>query len=184
MKSLNEVYDKNHLFYWHNVCGEVNMPGDGESYNHHEEDELPSKCRELFDRIFAADGECSKYVVHLEGKLGVLLVALHDESYYCDMCEVREPAKTEKEKDKCKLLMDMSAYLIKRHAESMDSDPAFEGCTPLFGNYTDPAGHELCLFVPASLVEKLEDITVSFLNECWCESDNIAIKAANVLFGK
>lgn len=172
MESLNDIYKNDQLFYWSNAIGEINMPGDGNDVHIHTPDELPSKCREIFDRYFKEDGECKRYVVSLKGHIGLLLVALHDEYEVSENCGLYPDDKNAGEEAKVKMAMAMYAYILKRRVACMEKDAVFNGCTLLFGDYTDPIGHELALFVPESELKRLFELEDCFLQGCWFAQDN------------
>lgn len=184
MKSLNDIYAQNdQLFYWNNALGEINMPGEGNGVCVHTPDELPPKCKEIFDRYFVAGGECNKYVVTFEGHVGLLLVALHDEYEVSENCGLHPDGKNAAEEEKVKMAMAMYSYLLKQRVANMETDPVFDGCTLIYGDYTDPIGHELALFVPETELKRLPELEDCFLQGCWFKEDTEnLVKATTVLF--
>lgn len=184
MISLNAIYAQNdQLFYWCNATGEINMPGDDDSACGHAPDELPPKCREIFERHFVEGGECNKYVVTFKGRVGLLLVALHDEYEVSDSCGLHPNGKNAAEEDKVKMAMAMYSYLLKQRVANMETDPVFDGCTLIYGDYTDPIGHELALFVPETELKRLPELEDCFLQGCWFSEDTEKLaKATAVLF--
>lgn len=172
-KSLNEVYEKNQLFYWHNACGEIHMPGDGEGYYPHDPDELPAKCRQLYDRFFSEDHECYCYVANYEGKTGLLLVAPYDEEYCCrEVCGFNTTVKAY-----CSAAMTLAFLVLKNRAANMERSPEFAKCSILLGEYTDPVAHELALFIPEEETEQADEIRAAFLQHSWNKDDEAMLKA-------
>lgn len=172
-KSLNEIYNKNQLFYWHNACGEINMPGDGDGYFHHDLEELPLKCRQFYNQFFSEDNDCYCYVVNCEGKTGLLLVALYDEPYCCsEVCGFRTMPATNRVAD----IMALEYLTLKNRVNQMETLEVFSGCTILLGEYTDPVGHELALFIPSEKVEQFTEIKAAFLQHCWNAEDEERLK--------
>ena len=171
MEIMNDVYKKNQLFYWHNSSGEVNMPGDGEGLYIHAFDELPLTCQKIFNQYFSDDGECSRYVVSLEGKVGLLLVALYGEYEVGEICGFYPNDKDPKTADKVRIAMEICAFILKQRVACMEADPVFDGCTLLFGDYTDPIGHEVALFIPESELGRFSELEDIFLQGCWFSED-------------
>lgn len=184
MEFLNDIYKKNQLFYWHNTIGEVNMPGDGEGYSYHSADELPPLCRELYDKYIPDDGECWKYVVSFKGSTGLLLVTLYSEYEISETCGIRPEEKRDNE-EKVQILMEIVSFILKQRIMRMEGNSVFDDCTLIFGDYTDPVGHEVALFVPKSKLEQLPELEKNFLQECWNPDDkDKLVKVAKVLLSK
>lgn len=128
MISLNEAYANDTLYYWCNSCGEINYPGSG--ITSADEERLPAKVREVYDSFqFTPCGsnDIHVYTVTYNGVDGMLLMELfrYDKSV------------------KMKL-----AGILKRTAKELSKRCEPWG-TVLIGLDTDPAGHELGVFVPA-----------------------------------
>lgn len=97
------------------------------------------------------------------------------------------PADTAPEKARIEamrpVLMDMWAYILKQRASHLESNPLLNDCTVMFGDYTDPIGHELCVFIPADETDRLTEIKATFIQECENQMDSQRLlMAAKVLF--
>lgn len=176
VKSLNDVYKHQELFFWCNSTGDIRMPGDGEHYVVHKPTDLPPAVRQLYEAYQTETGECMRHVVSYAGAPGMLLAALYDKSYYRDICDDNgiKDLTTAQET----ILMDVAYQLLSRRANEMMQDPVFAGCTCFVGYNTDPDGHELGLFVPLSVVEGIDNIDKHFCQCLYPEADKTLIAQA------
>lgn len=184
MELLSKIYDQDELFYWCNCLGEINMPGENGHFIIHKPEELPPKCAELYEKCQKEVGPCHRYVVTFRGRPGMLLTALHDESYYCDAVDIEDKPTSADDVLVHKCVMDLAALLVQRRCESMTTDFRLENCcVPIFGENTDPAGHELCLFIPAEValrdIDRIQDV---FLEYCWQHEDEAYLRNLTIGF--
>lgn len=171
-QSLNKIYEQDELFYWCNCCGDINMPGESGHFVTHKPEDLPPRYFALYDKCQMETDGCHRHVVSFCGKPGMMLVALHDKCYYCDILEMAERPSNPTEVVEHECMMKMVALLITRRCEAMSADPRLEHCIPIFGENTDPDGHELCLFIPAATaMGSIDEIQDAFLEYCWTEAD-------------
>lgn len=173
--SLNNVYHADAMHYWCNALGEINMPGEA-SFCPHMPDELPPAYRELYEKYQYETDDVHTYVVSYDGVPGMMLTALHDNCYYDDIVDISK-SQTEDYEQIHAVMMDSALYLINLRAKKMTEDEMFENCTVLVGDFTDPDGHELCLFVPTGACGNLDKIREHFIKKyCWCHEDADRIK--------
>ena len=174
--SLNNVYHADAVHYWCNALGEINMPGEA-SYRPHTPEELPPVYRELYDKYQYETDSVHTYVVSYDGVPGMMLTALHDNGYYDDVADITKN-HTALYKQLHDAAMSAALYLIYARAEKMLEDEMFSGCTVLIGDFTDPDGHELCLFVPPERCKQLDEIRNHFIQQyCWVKADEKKIRA-------
>ena len=173
--SLNDVYHVDAMFYWCNAMGEINMPGEA-SYSPHTPEELPPAYRELYEKYEYETDSANTYVVSYDGMPGMLLTALHSNGYYDDVANLSAD-RTDWYDRFHLIMMDVAFHLIHLRAEAMTKDDLFDGCVVLVGDFTDPDGHELCLFVPADKCDRLDAIREKFVkNYCWNKEDAARVK--------
>lgn len=148
------------------------MPGNGEDFEAcSEPEDLPPKCKWLYDNFFTEDFE---YVVNFEGKTGLLLTARYDEYYCCnEVCGFSEMPDDNQVED----IMALEYLILKKRASKMETTEAFSSCTILLGEYTDPVGHELALFIPIEEIERKEEIKAEFERNCWGKGDRTKLKS-------
>ncbi len=135
IESLNDIYSQNRLFYWCNACGEINMPGDPVyPILVHKPNELPNEqLRDLYNNFWSELGCSSEYVVTLDGVHGYAFDFLFDYDWAED--NGMNPKKLPE--------------VIKKTATQLFADVQdFVGCRFLFGEDTDPNGHEFIIFLP------------------------------------
>lgn len=177
MESLNKIYEQEELFYWCNCCGDINMPGECGHFVTHAPEELPPQYLALYEKCQMEGNGCHRYVVTFRGRPGMLLGALHDECYYSDILNLSENPTTPGEVMEHACVMKMAALLIMRHCEALSAEPQLEHCIPIFGENTDPDGHELCLFIPADIAKNnIDQIQKVFLNHCWTKGDTETLR--------
>ena len=114
MEFLSKIYDQDELFYWCNCLGEINMPGENGHFIIHKPEELPPKCAELYEKCQKEVGPCHRYVVTFRGRPGMLLTALHDESYYCDAVDIEDKPTSADDVLVHKCVMDLAALLVQK----------------------------------------------------------------------
>ena len=174
MKYFKDIYETNSLFYWCNCIGEINMPGDGNVCIPHRADELPPAVRNVYEKYWCDAVNAKRYVVTFEGQVGILLEALYNETYAEDTTKVNE-----KTHEFSVLMAKIFDYLCGK-AAMLDFFTASSGCTSLVGEYSDPDGHELALFIPVgnkSAKEIIECIN-SFESCIYTDEDIAFMKAA------
>lgn len=179
MEFLNDIYEKEELFYWCNCCCDVNMPGDS-SFSIHSPDELPPRYYELYEKYQTEDSGCYRYVVSFRGHPGMLLVALHDDGYYDDILSKKEPMAFKKEILMKECARKFTALLVLNQCEKMSKDKRLDGCVSIFGENTDPDGHELALFIPEEAAFNIDKFQEVFLEYCWTKEDE---KCLNLVKG-
>ncbi|NLT15388.1 MAG: hypothetical protein GXY05_13725 [Clostridiales bacterium] len=152
VKSLNDAYKHNTLFYFCNATGDINMPGDpmlGTGfYIVHTSEELPPKERELYENFWSEDGGGTQYVVRCEGKPGIAICYLFDRDYILELCgwDVNDDIGGD-------VIVKQFFSAVEAYAKEVEAFPVLEGCSIFVGDNTDPVGHELLVFVPYELVE-------------------------------
>lgn len=170
MELLNEIYKKDELFYWCNCLGEINMPGDGH-FIVHKAEELPPRYFELYEKYQMETDECHRYVVSFRGRPGMLLTALHVEEYYFDVLNMESRPATLDGIMARECIRKIAALLVMRQCEKMSHDKRLDGCIPIFGEDTDPDGHELALFIPEDRASDIDSLQKIFLEYCWTRAD-------------
>ena len=141
VKSLNEVYEKNLIFYWCNASGEINVPGADPLYVGCQRD-LPFEQRVLYGEFQKEDDPC-RYVVTYKGKAAMALGLLFDYDWLSTlMCGVEG-----KDDPLVKAAKGLLGYAIKRYGKWY-LKAQFPDTEVLFGEDTDPDGHELLVVVP------------------------------------
>lgn len=136
--SLNKVYKENdrksRIFYWNNLSGDVNLPGDD---NCHLIDELP----DVFQKLFDLCGP-HQYMVSLDNVPGLMSVFMFDAKWYRRKLKKLNSDFIGAEPD-VRLV-----ETLKRYGQDL-AKKLPDSCTVLIGISTDPCGHELCVFIPA-----------------------------------
>lgn len=182
--SLNTVYEYDNLYFWCNAMGEILLPG-GSLMVPHTPDELPPAYKNLYQKYQQETDYVHTYVVTFNGVAGMLLTALHDRRYYDEILAIHDDIAglldnaTELYGPLHVALMSAALYRLYRCAEDILDDDVFCKCSVLVGSETDPAGHELCVFVPESECEKLDSIREHFIkNYCWRKKDEEKLRKA------
>ena len=140
--SLNELYEKNTLYYWCNAFGDINPPDNPMRCG--ELDDLPYYERDLYENYWSERFWGNLYVVSLNGDPGMLLTYLVDYGM----------AEDGKETDGYGALYDAAT----KCAEWLANSGGHPGTKVVLGKDTDPIGHELCVFVPYRLRDDIEYI--------------------------
>lgn len=160
MKSLNDSYAKNEIFYFCNACGDINLPTDPPgSTECHSVEELPVPARVLFENFWSDCAGCHMYVVRYGQSYGMMVSYLLDYGWEQELIRdakihekvaaIYEDLINEKFLNACK-----DAF-----AELEDTMPVKE---MLFGEDTDPAGHEAVIFISADAIsDELLEKTVA-----------------------
>lgn len=176
MKNFKDVYKENSLFYWCNWLGELNMPGDGGKCFPHRPEDLPPAVRDTYERYWSEGVNANRYVVSFEGQVGILLTALYNEVYVEDVTKVKE--KTHE----FATLMDKIFDYLCGKAAMLDFLAKDSVCEALVGNYSDPDGHELAMFIPITNTTKTITELINLFESCVYTDEDVAfMKAATGL---
>lgn len=129
MLSLNEIYEKESFMYWCNAMGEINNPYDTTCSPDAMTDitVMPPREQELYG-MKQSDGQ--EYVVSWNYRAYIAYTALFDYEYLMDVM----PDNTDEER----------VNALEAYAESLTCP----GCEILYGENTDPDGHEIILMIP------------------------------------
>lgn len=152
IKSLNDTYKKDNIFYYCNTCGDVNIPNT-DPFSYHKAEELPLEEHDLYDNFWREGRGCNMHVVNYEGNSAMALGFLFQNGY-CDDLTGHESNSHEREtfwKD------------VSEEAEKLSLDAALQDCDILLGEDTDPDGHEILIVVPYSRKADIDAI-VKHLN--------------------
>ena len=171
MKSLNGIYEKKELYYWCNAAGEIN-PRNAPTHIGTLED-LPFCPRELYENNWDEGSGCCMYVVEYQNTPGMLLCFLCDYSWASDM--LRKPNEKITDVEKEALFRSM-----EKHAEELEQWlrrkwPALH-CEIWSGKDTDPDGHELCVFIPYEVRDKIRDLAEALNNMVYVEIEKTFLK--------
>lgn len=139
VKSLNETYQNDGIFYFCNNCGDVNIPNI-KPMSFHRPDELPKKQRDLYNNFLQDGCGCNMCVVSYAGEPAMSLGFLFD-SCFCNDLVGHDATKEEQE-----TFWDTA----KEEAEKLSADAVLKDCNILLGKDTDPDGHEILVVVPYS----------------------------------
>lgn len=173
MKNFKDVYGKNSLFYWCNCLGELNMPGDGEKCFPHRPEDLPPAVRDVYEKYWSEGVNAKRYVVSFEGQVGILLTALYNEDYVEDATEVEVGTY------KFTALMAKTFDYLCGKAAMMDFLVTDSICEVLVGDYSDPDGHELAMFIPTTNTAKAIIELINLFESCvYTDEDAAFMKAA------
>ena len=155
---LVQAYDSKEIFYWCNSAGDLFIPGpDGKAQDADNPGQLPMKIRNLYDNYWAEDADCCMQEAIYIDQPGIILNYLFDKSF----CQ--ELAECESADDDMERLFDAvkdAASIIARDNVSMFC----KSYTVFCGYKTDPAGHEIVVFIPYNYRRKLNDVTTDL--EC------------------
>lgn len=148
MKSLNEIYNNNELFYYCNTCGEINIPNT-HPLSYHDSDELPLRERNLYENYWYEGAGCCMYVVNYNGNAAMALGFLFDEGYLCDILHKDEVDNAD---------MEVFYDAISDYAKMLENNEMLSYCDVVVGKNTDPDGHEIVVIVPYERRSKIKDI--------------------------
>ena len=143
LRSLNEIYEHDQLYYWCNASGEIN-PKDNPMRVGSEED-LPMRECELYEQFWTEGNGCWMYVVDYMDQTGMALCFLCDYSWAADMLqkanrEVKDSEKAALYRAAHRVGEDIETWLHRTY-ESLN-------CEVWIGKETDPDGHEIMVFIP------------------------------------
>lgn len=147
MKSLNEIYNNNNLFYYCNSCGEINIPNT-DIFSYHDVDELPLRERNLYENYWS-DAYGQMYVVNYNGDAAMALGFLFNDGYLCDILHKNEVNNED---------MEMFYDAIYDYAKMLENNEMLSYCDVAVGKDTDPEGHEIIVIVPYERRSKIKDI--------------------------
>ena len=166
MKSLNEVYKENELYYWCNAVGEINIPSAPLMYCGHVDD-LPPKIKELYNENWNEGCGYYTYVVSYRGHPGMALSILFDKDYMAGVLNKTEESFSED---------DSNSFFscICKYTEGLEKSPACKGLEFLVGNNTDPDGHELLVIVPYEYRNRLDIPAGILANDVYRGVENLA----------
>lgn len=148
MKSLNEIYNNDEMFYYCNSCGEINIPNT-DPLSYHDVDELPMKERNLYENYWSDNYGFQMYVVNYKGNAAMALGFLFNECYLSDILHKDEVND-----------IDMKVFYqaISDYAKMFERDEVLSFCDVLVGEDTDPEGHDLIVIVPYERRSEIEKI--------------------------
>lgn len=148
IKSLNEAYEKNLIWYWCNACGDINVPGALPMTIGHPDD-MPPTARRLYEKYWSEAGWPTRYVGNCEGQYGLFLCYLFD----YEMCVGTVFEDIDRMADAFfeEVVMGVAKMLSRKPLFGANGD--LSDCTIYVGNGTDPLGHELCIFIPEDKCE-------------------------------
>lgn len=142
INNLKAAYDNNEFFYWTNGCGEINMPGDGDTMTCHPYDELPLSAKEIYDTYCTGLYGTPCYVVSCKGRFGFAFSFL-----------LRNSRPRQK---KMENFLDWFVSNVPH------------GVEVYYGAHTDPEAPEIVAFIPKDRCEELLDSeTTSRLEYFW-----------------
>ena len=153
IRSLNDIYEKDELIYHCNACGDINVVG-GDLLQCGTEDDLSPRERNLYENYWTECAGCMMYVVTYKDRPGMVLGFLMDCGWMSDFCDKSWDAVTEE--DMHRLYLAVSDY-----AKSLEREPELCGCEIWVGEDTDPAGHELLVFIPYERRDVIDRIAAS-----------------------
>lgn len=159
MKSLNEIYNENKLFYYCNACGDINIP-DTDPLSYHDVGELPLRERNLYENYWCEGAGCYMYVVNYNGNPAMALGFLFDVGYCDDLTEEIPNLNNN---------MDKFWVAVKDCANLLSKDTALNGCEVLAGHDTDPDGHEILIIIPYNMRDKINEITHDFADKVYAD---------------
>ena len=168
MRSLNEIYAENRLYYWCNASGDINVPYAARMDCGTMED-LPQKQQELYEKCWTEGAGCYMYVVSYCRKPGIVLGFLFDRSYMKGLLG---------KKDESDFTADDSDYFfdcICKEATKLEKDFVSLGFKReiLVGKDTDPDGHELLVFIPYEQCFNFDSVT-AFADSVYRDVDRLA----------
>lgn len=150
MRDLNEIYEKELLFYWCNSLGEINVPG--ARFSSGDPEELPPKQKILYEG-WQQEDDPYRYVVSYNGKAAMALGLLFDYSWLADIMTI-------KESNFCVRAMGGILFqAIKKYGKALEA--RLPNVEILFGEDTDPDGHELLVVVPFEERSRIEEIALA-----------------------
>lgn len=137
LKSLNELYDRDVVFYHCNALGEINVAGKDPLYCG-DVSEMPEPAQVLYNQYQDETGPYRTYVVNIGNRYGMAYVVLFDYSWLDD-----NGLDVEKDETIFGALNTAVRNVAERIMDDSIADLEF-----YVGNNTDPDGDELMLFVP------------------------------------
>ena len=151
MRNLKEIYEKELLFYWCNLLGEINVPS-AERFSSGDPEELPPKQKILYEG-WQWEDDPYRYVVSYDGKAAMALGLLFDYSWLADIM-------TMKESNFCVRAMGGLLFqAIQKYGQELEA--RLPNVDILVGEDTDPDGHELLVVVPFDERSHIEEIALA-----------------------
>lgn len=186
--SLKALYGRNRILYWCNACGDVNLPGEPESPAPgillHSKDMLPKRILTLYEKFWSDDFGANLYVVTIDGIDGMAAAYLLDRSWVADILDEADyTGRLSKEKawetfTTC--AKDYASKLATKTAEGKE----LEHASILFGDDTEPDGHEIMIFIPADhCEEQLENIIKATAESLYHEIESDFISMVKDIIG-
>ena len=159
IKSLNETYDRNELFYMCNACGEVNDPSiPGDMGFHQPEEVMTPEEQQLYENYWAEGAGCCMYVLRIKERAAMGLCYLFDTGWVKDVLDERpDVAKPVADEDIKQVWMPRVFAAVSKAAEAEIQGLA-PGCDIYLGDWTDPDGHEMLVVVPYEKRDQIEGI--------------------------
>ena len=160
IKSLNEIYKRNELFYMCNACGDVNdpnIPHDLES--HMPEEVMTPEEQELYDNYWTEGGGCQMYVLRIKGKAAMGLCYLFDTEWAQDIVREKKGISSPVTEDDINQVWMLRMFSAVFRAAEKKIQKLVRGCDIYLGDWTDPDGHEMLVVVPYEMRDQIENIS-------------------------
>ena len=150
--TLALAYDGNEIFYWSSSAGDLFVPGqDGKARDAENPGELPMKIRNLYDNYWSEDVGCCMQVASYKDQPGMILNYLFDKGFCRELSEYDD---ADDDMDRLYDAVKDAASIIERDNVSMFC----KSYTVFCGYKTDPAGHEIVVFIPYEHRSKLNEV--------------------------